>query len=126
MLLSFLVPKKSPPCHNSSGSTMKKVSSVCHIWPHLFMQVCSPKWKGFFESESSARESYPPSSKLVDMHANCRISARKPGHETLKEIETSYKTSRDTTFGRMESTHEHFQMVSKFCNQLLQTFHTLP
>ena len=36
------------------------------------------------------------------MHANCRISARKPGHETLKEIETSYKTSRDTTFGRRE------------------------
>ena len=29
-------------------------------------------------------------------------SRPKPGHETLKEIETSYKTSRDTTFGRRE------------------------
>jgi len=29
-------------------------------------------------------------------------AAAKRRHETLKEIETSYKTSRDTTFGRRE------------------------
>ena len=58
---------------------MKKVSSVCHIWPHLFMQVCSPKWKASLSQQRElAGESYPPSSKLVDMHANCRISASKP------------------------------------------------
>ena len=60
------------------------------------MQVCSPKWKGFSKVKDWG-ESYPPS-KMLDMHANCRISTDNMGHETLKEIETSYRP--DTTFGR--------------------------
>ena len=71
-----LVPKKSPQCHNSSGSTLWK---KCHLFAtYGLTYLCRyvhPNGRLLWAREHQAGESYPPSSKLVDMHANCRISA---------------------------------------------------
>ena len=100
-----LVPKKSPQCHNSSGSTLWK---KCHLFAtYGLTYLCRyvhPNGRA-----SLSQRALPGNRILLLLSwwtcmliAAFQLASPKPGHETLKEIETSYKTSRDTTFGRRE------------------------